>query len=251
MYDNLNKKEVIVSGGSKGIGLSIVKRFIKANYTVLVLSRSRPRFSNKNLIWYKTDLLNEIEINSTLKKIQKDFLNIEILINNVGESDWRPITNISKKFLDKMFQTNLYTCIYLIKYLVPNFKKRKYSSIINISSIAGKRGTSNNSIYCATKFGMNGITQALSKELGEFNIRVNGVCPVLIETPGLIKAMNKKYSPSYNNKNFIKNFIEQNTSLKKLPSENDVSELVYFLTCKEASSITGQSINIDCGVLPQ
>ena len=251
MHVNLKKKEVIVSGGSKGIGLSIVKKFIKEDYKVIVLSRSCPKYKNKNLFWYKIDLTNEIEIKNSIIQIQKNFFNIEIIINNVGESNWMPISKVTKKFLDKMFQTNLYSCIYLIKHFVPYFKKRKYGNIINISSIAGKRGTANNSIYCATKFGMNGITQSLSKELGIFNIRVNGVCPVLIKTPGLVKAMKKKYSPSYQKRDFFKNFIKYNTALSKLPSEKDVTDLVYFLSSKESSSITGQSINIDCGVLPQ
>ena len=148
MHVNLKKKEIIVSGGSKGIGLSIVKKFIQKDYKVIVLSRSRPMYKSDNLFWYKIDLTNEIEIKYLINRIQRKFFNIEILINNVGKSNWLPISKVTKNFLDEMFRTNLYTCIYLIKHFVPYFKKRRFGNIINISSIAGKRGTANNSIYC-------------------------------------------------------------------------------------------------------
>lgn len=244
-------KEIIVSGGSKGIGSAIVNKYLSNQFKVIVLSRSRPKLKNTNLIWYKTDVTNEREVTYIMNIVLKKYQNIEILINNVGKSEWKPITKINKSFLDNMFYTNIYSCLFLTKKIVPYFRKRKFGNIINISSLAGKRGTANNSIYCATKFGMNGITQALSKELGCFNIRVNGVCPVLINTPGLSQAMNKNDSPLYNNKNFYNKFIKEETALKKLPTAEDVSDLVFFLTCKESSSITGQSINVDCGVLPQ
>ena len=83
-------------------------------------------------------------------------------------------------------------------------------SIINISSIAGKRGSKNNSGYVSTKFAMNGITQSLSKELGNKNVRVNAICPVLIRTDGLLKALSEKSAPGHEN---IDSFLE---NLKKL-----------------------------------
>ena len=91
----------------------------------------------------------------------------------------------------------------------------------------------------------------MCKELGPYNIRVNAVCPVLIKTPGLMKEINKNYSPAFKDKNFFLNFINSNSSLNSLPTAEDVANMVYFLTSDESSSITGQSINIDCGVLPQ
>ena len=125
-------------------------------------------------------------------------------------------------------------------------------SIINISSIAGKRGSANNSAYCASKFAVNGVTQSLAKELGEKNIRVNAICPVLIKTEGLVKALNHKFSPAKKNINkFFKGFSNQNSATGNLPTAEDVASMCYYLSKKESSSITGQCKNIDCGVFPQ
>jgi NAD(P)-dependent dehydrogenase (short-subunit alcohol dehydrogenase family) len=148
-----------------------------------------------------------------------------------------------------MFSANIISTIYGCKVAAHNLTAG--SSIINISSIAGKRGTKNNSIYCATKFGVNGITQALAKELGKKGIRVNAICPVLIETDGLLEALGKKYSPVTDGvENFIKTFISEQAALTSLPTSQDVAELCLFLSGPTSSSITGQCINIDAGVIP-
>ena len=99
---------------------------------------------------------------------------------------------------------------------------------------------------------MNGLTQSLAKELGVKQIRVNAVCPVLIKTKGLIDALEKKDSPASNNVNkFFDDFTRTQSALNRLPNNNEVAEMVIFLASQKASAITGQCINVDCGVLPQ
>ena len=149
-----------------------------------------------------------------------------------------------------MISSNFYSTIWGCKIASKYLKKG--SSIINISSIAGKRGSKNNSIYSGCKFAVNGLTQSLAKELGYKGIRVNSVCPVLIKTPGLIKALKSNYSPAKNKiDNFFIDFINSNSALNRLPTSIEVAKLCYFLSSDEASAITGQNINIDCGVFPQ
>jgi 3-oxoacyl-[acyl-carrier protein] reductase/meso-butanediol dehydrogenase/(S,S)-butanediol dehydrogenase/diacetyl reductase len=130
---------------------------------------------------------------------------------------------------------------------------QKGGVIINISSLAGKRGSANNSVYCATKFGVNGITQSLAKELGPMGIRVNAVCPVYLQTPGLKTALRDKYSPSKGKAigSYLKKFADENAALHRLPEAEEVANLCLFLASASASAITGQCINVDCGVLPQ
>tara|TARA_B100001540_G_C15518545_1_gene511403 strand:- start:331 stop:726 length:396 start_codon:yes stop_codon:yes gene_type:complete len=127
------------------------------------------------------------------------------------------------------------------------------SSIINISSLAGKRGSANNSVYCATKFGVNGITQSLAKELGIKGIRVNAICPVYIRTEGLEKALNEPESPSRggNFSDFLLDFEKKQTALGVLPTEEQVANTCLFLSSELGDGITGQCINVDCGVMPQ
>ena len=99
---------------------------------------------------------------------------------------------------------------------------------------------------------MNGITQSLSKELGNKNVRVNAICPVLVRTDGLLKALSEKSAPGHKSvDSFLETFKETQTALNRLPSINDVAQMVLFLASKNASAITGQCINVDCGVFPQ
>jgi 3-oxoacyl-[acyl-carrier protein] reductase/meso-butanediol dehydrogenase/(S,S)-butanediol dehydrogenase/diacetyl reductase len=119
--------------------------------------------------------------------------------------------------------------------------------------LASKRGSANNSVYCASKFGVNGITQSLAKELGSKGIRVNAVCPVYVETSGLIEALDNPEAPSGEQKtsDYLTDFTINQTALKRLPKGTEVADLCVYLASESASAITGQCINVDCGVLPQ
>ena len=125
--------------------------------------------------------------------------------------------------------------------------------VINISSRAGIKGISNWSAYCASKFGINGLTQALAKELGAKGIRVNAVCPVYIETPGLLVALKNPDAPPKGQKTvkYLEEFTAANTALQRLPKGNEIADLCFYLASPLSSAVTGQCINVDCGVLPQ
>ena len=249
----IEKKTVIITGGNSGIGLSITETFIKAGYFVIVGARRNTNLNKKfgkNILFIKIDVSKESSHNLLIKKAKEKTGRLDVYINNAGISAWKPISKINKEFINKIINTNLIGTLWGCK--AATLMLKKGGSIINISSIAGKRGTSNNSLYCASKFGVNGITQSLSKELGPKGIRVNSVCPVLIPTSGLISALKSKYSPSRKNpRTFIKNFAKQNASLGRLPLANEVASTCLFLASSESSAITGQNINVDCGVFPQ
>ncbi|MBW1775707.1 MAG: SDR family oxidoreductase, partial [Deltaproteobacteria bacterium] len=109
------------------------------------------------------------------------------------------------------------------------------------------------SVYCASKFGVNGITQALSKELGPRGIRVNAVCPVYVQTEGLLEALKEKDAPAQgdNVECYLQDFTAANAALQRLPTGEEIAQVCLFLASSGASAITGQCINVDCGVLPQ
>ena len=150
-------------------------------------------------------------------------------------SAWRPLELISDDFLTKIMRTNLFSAFGLASML---YRLKSGSSIINISSIAGKRGSANNSVYVASKFAMNGLTQSLCKELGPKGIRVNSVCPVLVSTPGLLSALSEQDSPASgsNPTAFISEFAKSNSALKRLPTGGEVSATCLFLASEQASA---------------
>ena len=246
-------KVAIVTGGNRGIGLGITKRLVDSGYKVFVGARQKPKldkvFDNKVFFQY-TDVREEEDHIKLIEFAIQKFGSIDCYINNAGYSEWMPIDKIDDEFLSNILNTNLKGAFWGSKAAAKHLKKG--GSIINISSLAGKRGSSNNSAYVASKFGMNGLTQSLAKELGPKGIRVNAVCPVLIATKGLLQALKTKHAPGNKNpKEFISNFTTNNSALNRMPKSDEVGDLCVFLASNNASAITGQCINIDCGVLPQ
>ena len=244
---------VVITGGSKGIGWELVQTYARNGYKVISGARSIREDIPEDIL----DNIKQVVVNVkkredhvNLVKIALDWTNnLDCYINNAGFSEWRSIAAVNEDFIKEMFETNLHGYFWGAQAAAAALKKG--GSILNISSLAAKRGTPNNSVYSATKFGVTGLTQSLCKELGPKGIRVNAVCPVLIETPGLIEALKGEDSPANGNTNlFLANFISNQTALSRLPSAKEVAQLCLFLTSSNASGITGQSINVDCGVLP-
>lgn len=247
-------KTVIVTGGNKGIGAAISRVFCDNGYNVMIGARSSAGAANtarNKMRFLKTDVRNEKDHIDLAKAAKSWTGRIDAYINCAGYSAWSKITDVSENFLDSMLDTNLKGLFWGCKAAAKNLKRG--GCIINISSIAGKRGSSNNSVYCASKFGVNGITQALAKELGPRGIRVNAVCPVYVNTEGVVRALGEPSSPAKGRdvKKYLEKFAAENTALKRLPTADEIARVCLFLASEGASAITGQCINVDCGVLPQ
>lgn len=256
MHDNLMnplRKTVVITGGTKGIGLEITRAFLKAGYDVFVGARTRPLHNEflSDVRFVETDVRNESDVSQLVATAIEISGRLDVLVNNAGYSEWRSIENITEPFLIDMMKTNLFSAFWGCK--AAALAMGPGSTIINISSMAGKRGSSNNSAYVASKFAMNGLTQSLCKELGPRGIRVNGLCPVLIPTPGLIEALTGPDSPTAGADSdlFISMFAQSNSALGRMPTGVELASACVFLASDAASAITGQNINVDCGVFPQ
>jgi len=246
-------KTAIITGGNRGIGLAITKAFVNGGYKVIVGARHDTDIEeqfNGHVKFVAMDVKDEAGHRKLVEAAVDWTGQIDVYVNNAGFSEWRPIQNIDESFFNNLIGTNLKGAFWGCKAAAYSIEPN--GAIINVSSIAGKRGSVNNAMYCASKFGMNGLTQALAKELGPKSIRVNAVCPVLVPTDGLIEALNSPYSPAKNNtKKFLDDFAATQSALGRLPTAAEVGTVCVFLASDNASAITGQSINVDCGVFPQ
>ena len=253
MHVDLIQRSVVITGGNSGIGLDLTKSFLASGYTVIVGARRNTEVLKElkgNVYFIEADVRDESSHRSLARAAIEKVGQLDCYINNAGYSDWKPITEIDESFLDNILATNLKGAFWGCKAASSNMQKG--GTIINVSSLAGKRGSSNNSAYCASKFGMNGLTQALAKELGPRGIRVNAVCPVLIPTDGLLEALRGPHAPGGGRPEvFISNFAAANAALQRLPSGAEVASMCLYLASSGAAAVTGQCINVDCGVFPQ
>ncbi len=246
------KPGVLVTGGSRGIGLAIAELFHRRGHAVAICSRS-PREASlpADIVHGRVDVRRREELMAFAASAAERFGSFGIFINCAGVSRWRPVEEIDEAFAAEVIETTvmgtLWGCAAAARTL------GRGGCIVNVSSLAGKRGSANNSAYCAAKFAVNGITQALAKELGPRGIRVNAVCPVYVETEQLLEALAEPASPAQGGAvhEYLRGFTQAQTALGRLPTAEDVAEAVYFLASESAGAISGQCLNVDCGVLPQ
>ena len=236
----MTKKNIFISGASRGIGMSMAEHFAKSNFNVVGTSRSNFKFDKdlENLFPIKLDVTSRNDVKDCFDELKSKNLLPDILINNAGITADQLFLRMSDDDWDRVINTNLTGTFNLTKIFLKNMIKNKFGRIINISSISGLMGNPGQVNYSSSKAALNGFTKSLAKEVGSRNITVNCVAPGFIDTD----------MTSYIGEN------ERNEILKKIPlnkfgSPEDISKLVMFLMSDEASYITGQTISIDGGLL--
>jgi NAD(P)-dependent dehydrogenase (short-subunit alcohol dehydrogenase family) len=250
----MTDRTVIITGGSRGIGAAISEAFHAAGHHVVIAGRTDTGLAvalGQRARFFSTDVRHPQALRALVRQTLDWTGRLDVLVNNAGVSAWRPLAEIDEAFWQDMVDTNLKSVLFACQAVAPHLPRG--GSIINISSLAGKRGSANNSVYCATKFGVNGITQSLAKELGPLGIRVNAVCPVYVSTAGLEDALRETHSPTggQDTAAYLASFAATQSALGVLPTAAQVAETCVFLASSAADAITGQCLNVDCGVLPQ
>lgn len=250
----MGERTIIVTGGSRGIGAAISEAFHDAGHRVVIAGRTDTGLAaalGDRARFIITDVRQPKALHTLVRKTLDWTGRLDVLVNNAGISAWRPLSQVDEAFWQDMIDTNLKSVLFACQAATPYMPQG--GSIINISSLAGKRGSANNAVYCATKFGVNAITQSLAKELGALGIRVNAVCPVYVSTDGLAEALKEKYSPTGGQDTvaYFSSFAATQSALGVLPTAAQVAATCVFLASSAADAITGQCLNVDCGVLPQ
>ena len=235
----MDKKIVLISGASRGIGAAIAIHLASLGYKVIGTARSEFKFDkpSDNLIPLKLDITCRESIKDCAAKLKEQNLLPDILINNAGITSDQLFLRMKDDEWDNVLATNLTGTFNLTKAFIKNMIKNRYGRIINISSISGLMGNPGQVNYSSAKAGLSGFTKSLAKEVGSRNITVNSVAPGFIETD-MTSFLDED----------SKNTIIKDIPLNRLGSPEDVSELVAFLAGDESQYITGQTISIDGGL---
>lgn len=184
-------KVVLVTGASSGIGKACAEAFAREGARVAIAARRIERLKKleqnlssegSNVKAFKCDIRDEKQIIKLESAVHKHFGPVDILVNNAGVSVWGPYQKTTTQQLDFTFETNVRGLMILSRTVLPSMIKRKTGAIVNISSIAGKIGLENGAIYCASKFAVNGFSNALLEEVRKYNIKVAHICPGMVDT---------------------------------------------------------------------
>lgn len=174
---NLNGKVAVVTGSSSGIGLELCRLLTAKEARVFGLSRRESRVDHPGFHWLQADVAKQEEVDSAFDTIFGKHEQVDLLVNNAGFGAFGDVETIAPETWNRLIGTNLTAMFLCTRKTVPGMKAARKGMIVNVASIAGKRGFKGGSAYCASKFGVNGFSEALMEELREYGIRVCSINP--------------------------------------------------------------------------
>lgn len=244
----LEGKTAIITGASKGIGRGIAEAFVKQGcnvaFTYLSSVEKAEAFereistSDVKVKGYRSDASDFESAQKLAEEVLKDFGSIDILINNAGITKDNLLMRMSEEDFDKVIHINLKSVFNLTKAVQRTMLKARKGSIINITSVVGVKGNAGQANYAASKAGMIGFTKSVALELGSRNIRCNAVAPGFIETE-MTEKLDEKTVEGW----------RQAIPLKRGGTPEDVANACLFLASDMSAYVTGQTIQVDGGML--
>jgi 3-oxoacyl-[acyl-carrier protein] reductase len=240
-------RNVLVTGGSRGLGLAIAVRLVGAGYQVVAVARKETsaltaameaaeRARPGALQFVPFDLAEIADLPQLVKRVRHDVGPLWALVNNAAVGFDGALALMDTARIEQLVRLNTLAPIVLTKYVVRAMLADGGGRIVNVASIIGTTGYAGLSVYAATKASMLGFTRSLAREVGRMGVNVNAVAPGFLETD-MTHAMDDEQ----------KRQVARRSALKRLPHVDDVADAVEFLLGDRAKSITGTVLTVDAG----
>ncbi|HTY54783.1 MAG TPA: SDR family NAD(P)-dependent oxidoreductase [Candidatus Binataceae bacterium] len=240
-------KNVVVTGGSRGLGLAISRKLASEGYGVIAISRresdtfkemaKQVEANGKGVFHFVAfDLEQNSAIPDLVKSCRKKFGQIYGLVNNAGIGTSGLLATMHNAQIQRLVQLNTIAPIVLSKYIVRSMMVDGGGRIVNVASITGFTGYKGLSVYSATKASLIGFTRSLAREVGPLGINVNAVAPGFMETD-MTESLDDR----------LRAQIKRRSALQRLADADDVAEAVGFLLSAKSKNITGTVLTVDAG----
>jgi 3-oxoacyl-[acyl-carrier protein] reductase len=239
------KRNVVVTGGSRGLGLAIARRLAASGYGVVAVARKmsdqltaamRERTGTGSIDFVAFDLADTKAIPELARTLRKQFGPVYGLVNNAALGTDGLLANMKNSQIEELLRVNTLAPVILSKYVVRSMMADGGGRIVNVTSIIGFTGYSGLSVYGATKASMIGFTRSLAREVGRLGINVNAVAPGFLDT-----EMTRGLADEQRTR------VASRSALRRLVDVDDVADAVEFLLGEKAKSITGTVLTVDAG----
>lgn len=262
----LEGKVAIVTGAARGLGKSVTLGLAREGADVALADLAAEMANvvgeieslGRRGIALRCDVSKWDDVQNVVSKTVDAFGRIDILVNNAGVSQVALIEEISPEEFDRLMNINAKGAFLFCKAVIPHMKKQRYGKIVNVASAAGLVGVGALTSYSMSKFAVVGLMQALAREVGEYNINVNAICPGIVFTdmwvytaqqPGVKYFFPDKKKPDLPPGKIVEEIAKQTMALGRPQTIEDIMNAVVFLCSEEAKNITGQSISVDGGYI--
>ncbi len=251
--EKLTGKTIVITGAGSGMGAAMAKDFAsrEAKVALFDLNEETGKKVQQEIVenggraaYYKVDVTKKAEIEKAADDVEETLGKITSWVNSAGVSRMKPFLECSEELWDLTLDVNLKATFLCCQVAVKKMLLNGGGSIVNMSSLSGKKASSWQTIYCASKFGVQGLSQSIAKELADQNIRVNTICPGIVHTE-MWDRLKYEYAKKRNlDPEEVLPYFEKNIPMHRLVDLQDVIQAAIFLLTDCSSYLTGQSVNL-------
>ncbi len=254
----LEGKVALITGGGRGIGRAIALRFAREGAAVMVTSRTASELekvvqeiarAGGKAANMAADVARESDVQKVVTATRSQLGPIDVLVNNAGiYGPLDTVENISPEDFDQVLAVNLRSAFLFTRLVIPEMKKRKAGTIINISSVSGKHAFAFNAAYGASKAGLLALTRTVAAEAAMDGVRVNALCPGVTENTRMYEELGEKLTAKLAvSLEELEKSTRESILLRRPLRPEEVAGAALFLASQDSSAITGQAINVDGG----